>query len=113
VEIHIETPEATVVQGENLRVDLTLRNTSAETLTMPALDDTNAPQPVFVLSGPSFAKPLRFRWHGGPGLSDDTHAHGHPARAAALLDPARAPARTSCRRFTRARATAPAPTVWP
>jgi hypothetical protein len=89
VEIHIQTPEATVVQGENLRVDLTLRNTSAETLTMPALDDTNAPQPVFVLSGPSFAKPLRFRWHGGPGLSDDTHAHGHPARAAALLDPAR------------------------
>jgi hypothetical protein len=89
VEIHIQTPESTVVQGEALRVDLTLRNTSAETLSLPALDDANAPQPVFVLSGPSFPKPLRFRWHGGPGLSDDTHAHGHPARAAALLDPER------------------------
>jgi hypothetical protein len=89
VEIRIDTQESSVVQGEALRVDLSLRNTSTETLTLPALDDVNAPQPVFVLSGPSFAKPLRFRWHGGPGLNDETHAHGHPARAVAMLNPER------------------------
>lgn len=66
MEIRIQSPQPAVVNGEPIQVELTLRNTGAQALTLPELDDPSAPQPYFVIQGPSAPKPYRFHWQGKP-----------------------------------------------
>jgi hypothetical protein len=66
LEIRIQSPQTTSISGETIRVEVTVRNTGAEPVTLALLSDPYGPQPYFVLRGPSFAKPYRFHWSGNP-----------------------------------------------
>ncbi|MGH9591646.1 MAG: hypothetical protein ACRD5L_01040, partial [Bryobacteraceae bacterium] len=66
MEIQIQSPQSIYVSGETVRVDLTLRNTGPDAITVPVLGEPFSPQPYFVVSGPSFPKPLRVHWSGKP-----------------------------------------------
>ncbi|HWB83563.1 MAG TPA: hypothetical protein VG675_05460 [Bryobacteraceae bacterium] len=66
MEIRIQLPQTSYVTGEEIQVDVTVRNTGSEAVTLPLLNDPYGPQPYFVISGPSFPKPHRFYWGGKP-----------------------------------------------
>ncbi len=66
MEIHIRSPQASYVNGEKLRVEVTMRNPGTAPLTVPVLDDPFSPQPFFVIRGPSYLDPFRFHWRGRP-----------------------------------------------
>ena len=57
LEIQIQSPQARYLIGETIRVDVVLRNKGPEPATVPVLDDLLAPQPYFVIQGPSYANP--------------------------------------------------------
>lgn len=72
LELAIQSPHSTVVDGESIEVELTLRNSGGEPLTLPSLDDPVSRQPYFVIQGPSYPKPHRFHWSGVvPGATDE------------------------------------------
>src|SRR5581483_4669495 len=64
LEIRIDSPRASYINGEKIQVNVTVTNTGAEPVSLPALDDSLSPGPYFVLSGPSYPEPRRFHWLG-------------------------------------------------
>ena len=66
MEIKIQSSQPSIIHGEGLQIELTLRNTGAEAVALPALDDPSALQPYFQVRGPSFPAPYRFHWRGKP-----------------------------------------------
>ncbi len=93
LEIQIQSPQARYLIGETIRVDVVLRNKGPEPATVPVLDDLLAPQPYFVIQGPSYAKPYRFHWMGNPPLGNEppgevnTVLPGESLRAQLALPP--------------------------
>ncbi len=66
MEIRIQPSQITYISGEEIEIEVEVKNTGAEPVTLPALDDPYSPQPYFVVRGPSFPKPHRFHWLGRP-----------------------------------------------
>lgn len=64
MDVRIQTDQKSYLNGENVRVDVEVRNTTGRAMDMPELEGEASPQLYFVVSGPSFRKPYRFHWSG-------------------------------------------------
>jgi hypothetical protein len=64
LEVRIQSAYAGYINGEPIKVAFAVRNTGSDALTLPALTDAAAPQPYFVVQGPSYPKAHRLHWRG-------------------------------------------------